>query len=319
VGIGADWLNWRKPFLVFGLVCAGVGAWMMGQASGAEMLIIGRALTGFGAGIWAVLVVAFSDLFPPNKAVQASAALTLISSVSRLVATSVTGALNQAGGYWLAFLLAVVVSALGAVLVLVVPEQPRPPQRPSLPGIGRLIARRPVWLPSVLNAVSQYAIWAIPLGFLPILAQQLGGSDTMLSLMLSVNLVTLVAGNLLATAAAGRVRSRHLVIISFGLLFAGVGAAALARALPAIFVGEILLGLSQGISYPVLMGLSIEKVSGHERTTAMGLHHAVYALGMFGGPWLSGIVAKALGLQPMFGLTAGACLCLGLLGAKWLE
>jgi len=37
---------------------------------------------------------------------------------------------------------------------------------------------------------------------------------------------------------------------------------------------------------------------------------------MFGGPWLSGILAAAIGIQPMFGVTAFVCLALGLLGAR---
>jgi hypothetical protein len=40
---------------------------------------------------------------------------------------------------------------------------------------------------------------------------------------------------------------------------------------------------------------------------------------MFGGPALSGVLAEAMGLQPMFGVTAMACLALGLGGARWLE
>ncbi len=319
VGIGADWLNWHKPFILAGLAMTGLGAWMMGRAGGTGALLVGRSLTGLGAGVWAVLLVGFSNLFPSHKAVQASAALTLVCSLGRMASTGATGMLNQAGGYGLAFLLAAAASAVGILLMLAVHEPPRSPQRPSLQGIGRLIARRPVWLPSALNALSQYVVWAAPFGFVPILARQLGATDTTQSLLLSLYLAVSVAGNLLVTAVAGRIRSRLLVIISFVLLSAGVAAVTLAAAMPALFIGLILMGLSQGIGYPVLIGLSIEKVKSDERTTAMGLHQAVYALGMFGGPWLSGILADAIGLQPMFGVTAGACLALGLLGAKWLE
>jgi hypothetical protein len=35
---------------------------------------------------------------------------------------------------------------------------------------------------------------------------------------------------------------------------------------------------------------------------------------MFAGPWLSGIVANALGIRPMFWITAAVCLVLGLIG-----
>jgi MFS family permease len=70
------------------------------------------------------------------------------------------------------------------------------------------------------------------------------------------------------------------------------------------------MGVAQGLSYPVLMGMSIRDVSDVERTTAMGLHQAVYAIGMFAGPWLSGLLADATGIRSMFGMTAFACLAI---------
>ena len=76
-------------------------------------------------------------------------------------------------------------------------------------------------------------------------------------------------------------------------------------------MAQILIGLGNGIGYPLCMGMSIEKVDGAERATAMGLHQAVYAIGMFAGPWLSGILANALGIQPMFAVTGAGALVLG--------
>jgi predicted MFS family arabinose efflux permease len=50
----------------------------------------------------------------------------------------------------------------------------------------------------------------------------------------------------------------------------------------------------------------------------MGLHQAVYGIGMFAGPFLSGALADWLGIQPMFGLTGFFCLALGYLGVRWM-
>jgi len=72
------------------------------------------------------------------------------------------------------------------------------------------------------------------------------------------------------------------------------------------------------MSYPVLMGMSIQYVADQERATAMGLHQAVYAIGMFAGPWLSGILADVLGILPMFGITAFLCPTAGLLCTRGL-
>jgi MFS family permease len=87
----------------------------------------------------------------------------------------------------------------------------------------------------------------------------------------------------------------------------------MAPALPVLFASQFLIGLSLGTCYPVLMGLSIRDVADAERATAMGLHQAVYAVGMFAGPWLSGILADAVGLRPMLGITAFGCLGLALI------
>ena len=98
----------------------------------------------------------------------------------------------------------------------------------------------------------------------------------------------------------------------------GLGGAALASTLPLLFGAQLLIGLSQGVGYPVLIGMSIRRVEDANRTTATGLHQAVYAAGMFSGPWLSGIFADAIGVRPMFGLTSGAILLLSVLVTRQL-
>lgn len=318
LGIAADWLGQRKPFVVGGLLLVGLGAWVMGSAEGETGLTVGRAISGLAAGTWVPLVVLFSGLFPPQEAVRATTMLSLTGSLGRVVATSLTGSLNQLGGYSLAFYLAVGVAALAILIVLPTREQPRPLQAPSLGNTGRLITRRDVLLPSLLAALSQYANWATTFGFIPILAKQLGSTDITQSMLVSMHIGLMLLGNLLATAIVGRIGARRMVYLSFLLLSIGIGAAAIAPSLLLLFVAQFCIGLSTGMSYPVLMGLSIRYVADAERTTAMGLHQAVYAIGMFGGPWVSGWLADWIGIRPMFGVTASFCLVLGLLVNRWL-
>jgi MFS family permease len=312
LGIAADWLGWRKPFIIVGFAIAGLGAWTMGAADSANGLLIGRAITGLAAGTWVPLVAVFSSLFPPREAVRATAMLTLVGSVGRVLATGVTGSLNEMGGYSLAFFLAAGAAAMAILIVLPAKEEHRLPQRPSVAGIGSLITRPDVLLPSVLAALSQYANWTTTFAFMPILARQLGATDVMQSALMSMRMGMVILGNLMATAIVSRVGTRRLVYFSFVLLSAGTGGAALASSLLLVFVAQFCVALAQGISYPVLMGMSIQQVADAERTTAMGLHQALYAIGMFGGPWLSGMLADAMGIRPMFGVTAFICLGLGL-------
>jgi hypothetical protein len=46
LGIAADWLGWRKPFILIGLGLDGPGAWIMGTADTVNSLTIGRVVTG---------------------------------------------------------------------------------------------------------------------------------------------------------------------------------------------------------------------------------------------------------------------------------
>ena len=232
--------------------------------------------------------------------------------------TGVTGSLNELGGYSLAFFLAAGAAALAILIVLLAREERRPPQRPSMASIGSLSIRPDVLLPSLLAALSQYANWTATFGFTPILARQLGATDVTQSMLLSMHIGVVTLGTLVVTAIVSRVGAQRLVYLSFVLLSIEIGGAALAPLLLLIFVSQFCIGLAQGISYPVLMGMSIQQVADAGRTTAMGLHQAVYAIGIFGGPWLSGRLADAMGIRPTFGVTAFVCLALGLFVTRWL-
>ncbi len=319
LGIVADWVGWHKPFIMAGLVLAGLGAWTLGTAGTAEGLTLGRAITGLAAGAWVPMVVAFSGLFPPEQAVRASALLTLVNSTGRILATGATGMLNGLGGYGLAFLLATCISAFALFMMFPVYEVRRAPRAPSLRATGRVMARRDVLVPSLLSLVAQYANWALTYGFIPVLAKQMGASDVVLSLLVTLSLVLYTLGNLLATSGARRLGPERLVTFAFVLLFASIALAAFAPDLAIVLVAQLGLGLATGISYPVLMGLSIRYVDDSQRATAMGLHQAIYAVGMFLGPALSGVLANAVGIQPMFGITACGCLILGLVGTRALR
>ena len=310
LGIATDWLGKRKVFVMVGLALAGLGAWVMGTAHNASGLFVGRAITGVAAGTWVPLTVVFSSLFPAQEAIRATAILAFVGSIGRVTGTSITGSLNQFGGYSLAFSLAAGIAALAVLLMVPVREKYQVPRRPSVAGIGRLIIRRDVLLPSVLAAVSQYANWTVTFGFMAILAEGMGANDVMLSFLVSMHIALVTVTNLGAAGLVNRMGARHLALIAFVLMSGGIGLAALAPSLSVIFAAQFCIAVAQGISYPVLMGMSIRDVADAQRNTAMGLHQSVYAIGMFTGPWLSGLLADAIGIRPMFGVTATACLAI---------
>ncbi len=319
LGIAVDWAGWRKPFILVGLALSGVGAWAMASSTNVEGVAIGRAITGLSTGAWVPLIVAFSGLFPPREAVRASAMLTLFNSVGRILATSVTGPLNEWGGYSIVFLVATAVSALAVFSLLPLREERRPSQAPSVGGIRLLLRRHDLMLPSALGAVEQYVNWAISFGFMAVLVKALDGNGMAQSAVVTVHITMTALGNLLATCTAQRLGSKRLIYFSFLALAVGTAWAALSTSLAMLFVAPVFLGLGIGIGYPVLMGRSIQNIPDAERTTAMGLHQSIYAIGMFVGPAVSGAIADVVGIQPMFAATACACLALGMIGTRFIR
>lgn len=319
LGIVSDWLGRRKPFIMAGLLLLGLGAWIMGNADSVTGMLIGRSITGVAASTWVLMVVVFSALFPPKEAVRAASILTLFGSLARFIAVSLTGVLNELGGYPLSYFIAAGLALAALAIYAFSHETPRPRKPPSLDVTGRLVTRRDVLVPALISTVFQYVSYASSFGFLPILAKELGANNLQQSLMVSMTVGFFALGNLSATWASRRFSSQRLVLFGLVTSSLGLAAAALAPSLGLVFLAQFLIGLSGGLSYPVLMGMSIEHVDDAQRSTAMGLHQAVYAIGMFAGPWLSGIVAEAIGIQPMFGVTAGVTFLLGWLGLRQLK
>jgi MFS family permease len=319
LGIAADWLGWRKPFLVIGVALGGLGAWLLGTSNDLPGLTLGRAITGVSTGVWAVLVVAFSALFPPQEAVRASSLVMLANSLGRIVATASAGTLEDWGGATMPFFIATGLALFATLLLLPIDETRRAPRAPRLSNIVALLRRRDVMLPTLLSTLSQYVLWSTSFGFIIVLAKQFGATSVEQGMIVTVHIILATVGNLFVLSLNQRFGTSRILAIGFVLLFAGTLIAGLAPSLPMLFLAPVFIGLALGISYPTTMGMSIERVDEAERATAMGLHQTIYALGMFVGPASSGMLASHLGLQPMFILTAFAALGLGLVGTLWIK
>jgi MFS family permease len=265
------------------------------------------------------MVVSFSSLFPARDSIRAASFLILLQAVGRIVASAANGPLNVLGGYRLAFYVALGISLVSLVIAAIIGEQRRSSTRPSPHVIGRLIIRRDVLLPSVLAALSQTITWGVSLSFIPIVAKQVGGTDNTQSLLATIAVVMLAVGSLSVNYITNSLGPRRVVMLGFALMFVGSVVAALARSIPMLITSQTCLGLGLGFSYPSLMGLSIRTVDDHERTIAMGIHQTLYAMGMFAGPALSGVLAQSLGIHSMFTIMALLSLVLGGWGSRSLD
>jgi predicted MFS family arabinose efflux permease len=223
VGCGKQWplsarhrRDWAGAASVHlgGSRCPG---WARADGDGGQRggLLIGRALTGFAASVWVLLVVAYNSEFPPEEAVRASALLSGVNSMARMFATGVTGALNRWGGYPLAFFAAAGTAAAAMLALAPARETPRPSRAPTLGGLGKLMLRPDVLVPSLLCTVMQYAAWTATFTFTPLLAEQFGATGDTLSLLTSMNIGVVMVGNFGAAPVVKRWGATRPIVWSF--------------------------------------------------------------------------------------------------------
>ena len=313
MGVTGDLMGRGKPLIVSGIFMGVVGAIIISMGNTIFVLAAGRALTGLSASTWVLLVAVFSSFFDEDKAILASSMLTFSASFGRMVATASTGYLNRVGGYSLPFYLSGVSGVLAIILVLFIRESRRPPNKISFKSLVNLFLRRDVLLPTVLSIVVHHCDWSVTYGFLPILAQRMGVGDVARSLLITLNIGGLTVANLLTTLLLKRMKHGMLLCAGVFILLTGILLIAFSPTRAYLFIGTVSMGFAYGILYPILMGMSIQNVERSQRTTAMGIHQAIYAFGMFSGPWVSGIIADYMGIRPVFFITAAGFLVLAIL------
>jgi len=296
-------LGKNKTLIQIGLVLLALGSIIMALSKDVNQLILGRGITGIAAGTWVPLVLLFNKSYSIEEQVKATALVAFVSAAARLTGASLSTLSFQAGGFLLPFLISATVSAIAVFIILPVREETLPPNNISIKQFVELITKKEVLSPSILSMLAQHVNWGVTFGFLPILAKFAGASDKTVALLVTLFFVFFLIGSYLVTALTKIIRQKTLVTIGFIALACGLIFAAIAHNMMAIYFSQACVGLGIGICEPLLMAMSIQTLSISDRPNAMGFHQTVYAVGMFTGPFLCGILSDLFGIQNMFLIT----------------
>lgn len=315
LGLYADWRGIRRPIALLGCAVSLAGALGLALARTPEQVFWSRALTGVAASTWVASSVMLAGYFPPRRAVQATSLAAFLTSAGQVVGTSAGGLLADEWGWKAPFLLAAGVAFVGALVVAQVAEPPslatrQPTALAEIVGYAR---SRQLVLVSLAAALVQYVSTATTGGFVPLYAQSLGASPAQLGWVTTGMWVGQGLGAALVGVLVERLGERRLLLLGAALM--------VVTTLAVPFCGNVVLliglraayGLAAGSVLTVLMGLSIKFVREEGRAVAMGFYQAVYGVGMFVGPSLSGVLAERLGTAAVFWSGAAVSLGVGLL------
>ncbi len=317
LGVASDRLGQRKPFVLAGFLTVALSCLGLALAPTPELLIPFRALAGLAACTWVTSSVLFASYFPPQQAVQATSLVNFFSSGGRVLATTGGGMLAQRFGWVSTFWAGAFLALLGLGAMAQAEEDAEPVKHPlAWRDVVRIGSVPLLMVTSLLATLAQYSSFATTYGFIPVYAAGLGASRAELGWLtaaeqISYTLVALSAGHI-----SERIGERIAVVGAALTMALTTLLTPLISSLGLLALSRMGYGVGQGLIYPTLMGLSIRAVPPPERASAMGIFQAVYALGMFGGPAISGLIADHWGLGVMFLVTGGLSLGMALL-AFW--
>jgi MFS family permease len=311
IGWFCDILVEKRRFMISGgFLALALGLALPPLVDSAWSLFVSRILMGVGAGSFVAIAVLYTLYFPPRSA-----------KASIVVAASFFGwgqiFANPAGG-WLAdrfdmlmsFWIAVVISIVAAILVLTIiepDEEKNPVQRTLLPKSANL------YIMAATMAVVFFAIYATVYNVTQLYASnhlQITSTTQGLLLMVFVTVfvgVVLFSPRLDSAFGSTRVITAGLAVLGLGVLLTSVGN------LAGLYLAELLTGVGFGLTFGLLMALSVENIPGGQRFFAMGIFQSTYAAGMMLGPMTAGYAAQVFGFSVTFILVGSLTLVAGVL------
>ncbi|KEQ24488.1 MFS transporter [Paenibacillus tyrfis] len=312
LGITSDRFKSRKPFILLGMLCTAASCLCFALGEQLGWAFAGRVLSGVGASTWVAFTVMYAGIYRGEQATRAMGTISLLTVAGQLFGMSMSGYLVKWGGWNAAFWTGTVIGLAGLALAFLLKE----PQESGDRSPMRFADLAPVMKDRLLLKVSSLSILAHSVlfitmfGFTPSYALSLGADEAGLTLLVFAFMIPhAVSSFMTGKVFAPRFGAWNVVLLGFAVSAVCSAATSLVPGFGLLLLTQAVNGFFQGLHFPLLLGLSIQHIPEQKRATAMGLYQAVYAIGMFAGPFLAG------GLNEWAGLKSGFYLA-GVLGAS---
>lgn len=318
IGILSDMLGKRKPFILLGMFSTLLSCLLFLVPDLWIWPLLGRAVAGLCASTWVAFTVMYASFYSEKDTAKAMGNISVLTVTGQMIGMLMSGWLTQYISTSAPFMWGAAIALLGLILAFFIHEPATGIARKDgmSPGLIKDVVRSKSLLRvSLLSILAHGVLFITMFGFTPLKATELGASGSQLTLlvlsfMLPHAVAAIVATNFFAPKL-GYNRSFYIAFFISGLCTIGL---IFSPSLPWMYVTQAFNGFAQGLHLPLFLSLVILDVKPQHKATAMGLYQAIYALGMFSGPFVAGILNKSFGINSGFLLggllAAAAIICL---------
>jgi MFS transporter, ACDE family, multidrug resistance protein len=299
LGLAADRLSLR-PVLIACLLLYGVAGVACAVAPNFTILLILRILQGCGGAALELFgLVILIEAAEPSQLHSAIGRNAGVIGISTAVAPLASGLLSLVS--WRAtFLSAAIAFPLAMAVKLYLPVLP-PVSKERRPSIADFL-RKPIVIHSLATTLLVFLfLFGVLLSFVPEKAQRVGiHSDFLISLVPASCAIAITLTAPFMGAVLKRIGTRRVVALSYALYALSMAAFYVARGLPMLGVGGLLLGAAHGLLFPLIQSLLAKEAPAEGSVSFMSFNIAAIGIGQTLTPLITSAVFESMGLSAVF-------------------
>ncbi|MDQ1909110.1 MFS transporter [Paenibacillus sp. GD4] len=320
LGIASDRLKRRKPYILLGMISITLSCVCFAWGEQIGWPLAGRIVSGIGASTWSAFTVMYAGMYRRDQMSSAMGAISLLIVAGQLAGMSISGFLVEWKGWNATFWTGTILGLAGTLLALLLRETHQPADRApmQLKDLAPVMRDTMLWKVSTLSILAHSVLFITMFGFTPSYALVLGATEKDLTLLVLAFMIPHALSSFCSGRYwAPRVGEWNLIVSGFVVSAALSASTVLVDDFGWLLLTQAFNGFFQGLHFPLLLGLSIANISESKRATAMGFYQAVYAVGMFAGPFIAGALNEWAGLAGGFYFAGGIGIAAAVLTAYW--
>ena len=301
IGYLSDRLKSRKLFSVLSGIVSFLGSLYLFISNSPNDILIGRTITGVAAAGWVAISVYYSSFFPRNERFKSSTIILSSNMLSVFLGTFLSGYISDLISIKTCFLLSMVAAILSSILFLFSKEKPfdAKSQFSTIQFINLLRNKLLICL-CLIGIFIQFITFSINFSYFPIYLNELSFSDSIVGNLVAFYTLASFIGTISSPRLIKRFGLWKIFIYSAILIGLTTLITPLFENLFLLIFLRLIGGIGGGIIFSSCMSSIVRGFQENYQASAMGIFQAVYAIGMFLGPILSGVIGSNINLESVF-------------------
>lgn len=307
IGIFSDLMKARRPFIILGLVTSVLSCVGFVLSDGLGWALGFRTLSGVAASTWVTFTVLYSNFFSKEGSTQSMSIMQFVTVTAQVISMGVSGVLVKRWGLEFPFLIGGILGFIGLTLSFFIKEPVGDDAKSSMHMKDvPAVMRNPLLVKvSLLSVFAHCVLFITVFGYTAPYALNLGVEEGELGYISFAFLIPHAIASLFSGRKIAPVLGQWMTL-TIGFL----GSAVFTCMIPLVdHYGWLCLtqsfnGFFLGLTFPLLLSMAIQSVPREKQATAMGFYQSVFAVGIFLGPFLAGLLNHMFGLKGGFFLAA---------------